>query len=179
MGVKIVITGGPASGKTEFFERLKSLPELEGFIFLEEQARHFLASQPHLRKDKLELHKHIYLAQTENEDKLDDQDFITDRGTADALAYQPEVMPLVGTTLEAEYRRYDAVIQLGSSAALGEGYFTVDDVRKESLDRALEIENALKKVWGGHPGYYFVKAEKDTERKFDKFVAILKQVINK
>ena len=179
MSVRIVITGGPASGKTEFFERLKSLPELAGFVFLEEQARHFLASQPHLSTDKLELHRRIYRAQTENEDKLGDRDFITDRGTADALAYQPEVMPLVGTTLEAEYRRYDSVIQLGSSAALGEGYFTGDEVRKESPDRALKIENALKKVWQDHPGYYFVKAEKDTERKFDKFVAILKQVINK
>ena len=179
MGIKIVITGGPASGKTDFFERLKTLPELSGFVFLEEQARHFLNAKPHLRGDKSELHRRIYLAQREAEDRLSDKDIITDRGTADALAYQPEVMAIVGTTLEAEYKRYEAVIHLGSAAALGEKYFVGDDIRKETIDQALEIENALKKVWNNHPEYYFVPAEKDMDRKFDIFIGILKQFINK
>ena len=179
MGVKIVITGGPASGKTEFFERLKTRPELNGFVFLEEQARHFLTTRPHLRRDKEELHRQIYLAQREQEDKLSDRDIITDRGTADAMAYHPEVLTLVGTTLEAEYQRYDAVIQLGSAAALGEKYFTGDDIRQETVEQALDIENALKKVWSDHPGYYFVIAIADMDRKFDSFMKIIRQVINK
>ncbi|MBN1212736.1 MAG: ATP-binding protein [candidate division Zixibacteria bacterium] len=177
MGVKIVITGGPASGKTEFFERLKSLPELNGFVFLEEQARGFLAAHPHLRRDKPELHRLIYLAQREHEDKLSDRDIITDRGTVDALAYQPDVRVTVGTTLETEYKRYDAVIQLGSAAALGEKYFIGDDIRKESIDEALEIEKALKKVWGEHPGYYFINAETDINKKFDSFIRVIRRII--
>jgi len=179
MGVKIVITGGPASGKTEFFERLKTLPELSGFAFLEEQARHFLAAKPQLCQDKRELHRRIYLAQREQEDKLSDKDIITDRGTADALAYQPDVMAIIGTTLETEYKRYDAVIHLGSAAALGEKYFAGDDIRKETIDQAMEIENALKKVWGNHPGYYFVQVETNMNRKFDNFIRIIKHIINK
>ena len=152
---------------------------MSGFVFLEEQARRFLAAKPHLRRDKQELHRLIYSAQREAEDKLSDKDIITDRGTADALAYQPEVMAIIGTTLEAEYKRYRAVIHLGSAAALGEKYFAGDDIRQETIDRALEIENALKKVWGNHPEYYFVQAETDMDRKFDYFIKIMKQFINK
>ena len=35
----LVLTGGPASGKTGLFNRLKTLPQLGTFVFLDELAR--------------------------------------------------------------------------------------------------------------------------------------------
>lgn len=177
MLVRIVITGGPASGKTVFFERLKKLEKFENFTFLEEQARQILEAFPHLRENPAELHRRIYFAQVAREKELTGRSFIADRGTVDARAYVPELFELVGTTLEKEYRRYDAVVQLQTSAVLGEDYFVPDGVRRESADRALELEKKLMKYWGGHPDYYYLKAEKEMDLKFDKFHKLLYDII--
>ncbi|MDD5426784.1 MAG: AAA family ATPase [candidate division Zixibacteria bacterium] len=179
MSNRIVITGGPASGKTEFCERLKNIPELAPFGFISEQARHFLKEQPDLRHDSRQLHQSIYHSQVWYEESMKGEGFITDRGTADALAYQPDLLTLLKTTLEKEYRRYDAVIQLESAAALGEKYFTGDNIRRESVTEALRIETALKKIWGGHPGYHFIKAHKNIEIKFGHFLKIVGLIIRK
>ena len=122
MPAKIVITGGPGSGKTESLARLKDIPRYRKFVFLSELARKLLEEFPHYRHDITAFHKEIYRQQTERETKLGEQSFMTDRGTADAFAFHPETMSLVNTTLEAEYRRYSSVVQLGSAAALGEEY---------------------------------------------------------
>jgi hypothetical protein len=74
----------------------------------------------------------------------------------------------VGTTLEREYGRYTAVVQLGSAAALGEQYYRQDRIRRETTAEALEIEEAIREVWGRHPNYIFVPAVEDMEEKYDR-----------
>lgn len=166
---RIVITGGPGSGKTDFFERLKHENELDGFLFLEELARMLLSDQPHIRHHPDEFHREIYRRQVEREEAAGNQPVITDRGTIDAFAFHPETMTDVGTTLELEYQRYSLVIQLGSAAALGEDYYVRDDIRRENLTKALSVEAALRQVWGAHPGYRFVPAAKQLEEKYSRF----------
>ncbi|MFZ5980987.1 MAG: AAA family ATPase [Candidatus Zixiibacteriota bacterium] len=177
MITRIVITGGPASGKTDFFERLKKIPDFKEFAFLDELARWLLKSRPSLREDPLELHRQIYLAQVARENELAGRSFIADRGTVDTRAYVPEIFKLVGTTREKEYRRYDAVIQLQTSAVLGADFFIPDGIRRESVAQALELEKKLIKNWGNHPVYYYVNAENDPELKFDKFLKLLYDII--
>ena len=69
---------------------------------------------------------------------------------------------------------------LGSAAALGEEYYQQDSVRNESVEMALSIERALRRVWGGHPVYVFVPAHADFERKYqtcvDQLMGLLNQV---
>jgi predicted ATPase len=171
--IKIVVTGGPGSGKSELIERLRTAPGLEPCLIFEELARQILAAQPSIRKDKTALHLEIYRRQCAREHEAGDRSFITDRGSADIFAFHPEALDAIGTTLEAEYRRYTAVIQLGTAASLGEAYYRTDSIRKESLDEALRIEAAIRRVWQNHPRYHFVPAEVDVEQKFDRSIELI------
>ena len=106
---KIVITGAPASGKTDFLNRLKKDINFAKFTFFDELARKLLDENPNYRNNWGQFHRDIYKYQTERENKLKDKLFITDRGTVDAFAFHPETMADIGTTLKIEYDRYDAV----------------------------------------------------------------------
>lgn len=170
---RIVITGAPASGKTEIFKRLKRHPVFSDFVFFDELARQLLSENPEYRNNWSEFHIEIYRRQIAREEQVGKQPFITDRGTADAFAFYPQTMHSVGTILEKEYSRYSAVVQLGSSAILGDEFYQCDVVRHESASSALEIEKALTDVWQQHPGYYFVEAEIDLEKKYRVCLQIL------
>lgn len=169
----VVITGAPAAGKTELLARLAEHPAFAEYLFFEELARDLLAEDATWRLRRREFHREIYRRQTARERQAADQPFVTDRGTVDAFAFHPETLTDVGTTLAAEYHRYDLVLHLGSSAGLGDDYYTVDSVRTESRAEALQIERALAAVWGEHPSYRFIPAAVRTEHKFAAVLALL------
>lgn len=173
----IVLTGAPASGKSEIFEQLKTLKTLDGFVFLEELARSLLKANPDYRKNWHQLHLDIYHRQTEREQALEQESFVTDRGTVDAFAFHPETAEAVNTTINREYGRYGLVIQLGSSAGLGASFYRNDAIRKETMAQALDIEAAIKTVWQDHPHYHFIKAEPEIETKRKKVVLLVEQHI--
>ena len=163
---RIVITGGPGSGKTECLDRLKGVPALTEFAFLEEAARTLLLERPDYREHWDDFHLAVYKYQVSQEDELGNRSFVSDRGTADAFAFHPATIRLIGTTIEAEYDRYDAVIQLGTAARLQGSHYRIDRIRTEPEREAIVIEEELKKVWGGHIRYQFVPAFEDFEDKF-------------
>jgi predicted ATPase len=173
MATRIVITGAPASGKSEFVQRLKRRPDFSDFLFFDELARQLLSQNPDIRHDWMGFHLEIYRRQTEREQLAAGQSFVTDRGTLDAFAFHPEAMSAVGTTVEREYKRYDSVIHLGSAALLGGEFYRNDIVRRETIDEALEIERVIAHVWSGHPGYQFLPARSDYEAKFTEFLSTI------
>ncbi len=173
MRSRIVITGGPGSGKSKCLTRLKIVDRFRGFVFLDEVARRLLRGNPDYRHDKAAFHIAVYNDQVAREAELGDRSFITDRGTADAFAFHPGTRAIVGTTLAREHERYDKVVQLGTSAALGEEHYTGDDIRTESPEEALAIEKAIKHVWQEHPGYHFIPAIRDFEEKYRQLVQII------
>ena len=170
---RIVITGAPASGKSEFIERLKTEPQFKDFVFLDEIARQLLEQDPTYRERWAEFHHEVYRKQIEQEKALEGRSFITDRGTADAFAFHPETAAHWGTTIENEYRRYDEVILLESTARLGEPYYIQDDIRTESAEEVLALERATINVWKDHPNFHIVRAEVDAEAKYEKFLQTL------
>ncbi|MCK4302170.1 MAG: AAA family ATPase [candidate division Zixibacteria bacterium] len=174
---RIVITGAPASGKTEFLQRLKGEPVLETFLFFDEVARRLLEENPGYRKDWGGFHREIYRRQVRQERRAGERPFITDRGTADAFAFHPETMTVMGTTIKEEYRRYSAVVQLGSSAALGERYYRMDAIRNESIEDVLAIEKAITGIWRGHPGYRFIETRPDTDRKYRHLLSVVNGMV--
>jgi len=166
MTVRIVITGAPGSGKTACIDRLKEDAAFSDFVFFEELARKLLIQRPEFRTRWAEFHREIYRSQIGREESVTGRPFITDRGTVDAFAFHPATLADVGTTLEREYARYSAVVHLGTTARLGARYYSTDEVRHESPQDALAIEQALKRAWGGHPQYRFVDAFESWEEKF-------------
>lgn len=170
---KVVITGAPASGKTEFIERLRKHDSFNRFLFFDELARRLLRENPEYRTDWNRFHDDIYRLQIARENEAGDRPFISDRGTVDIFAFHPKTTKSVGTTIEKEFLRYSDVIHLGSSAILGESYYQADPIRTEPVEKAIEIETALKAVWEKHPGYCFIPALVDYEEKFDNFLTIM------
>jgi len=174
---RIVITGAPASGKSKFIALLKADPRFAQLVFLEEVARKLLEKDPTYRHRWAEFHHEVYRQQIKQEEALANRSFITDRGTADAFAFHPETAAHYGATIEDEYRRYDAVILLGSAAALGSEYYQPDDVRTESADQVMALEKATIEVWKGHPNFHIIKAQGDPEAKYLALVNFLLNLI--
>ena len=103
MATRIVITGAPASGKSDFVERLKGVPVFADFLFFDELARKLIIDNPDIRRDWMAFHQEIYRRQAERETRATGHSFVTDRGTLDAFAFHPEAMTAVGTTFQREY----------------------------------------------------------------------------
>ena len=175
-----MITGAPGSGKTKCLGRLRgasaqaSYEFLREFEFLEEAARTLLQRRPDFRDHWEEFHLAVYNHQVKREDSLGDQSFITDRGTADAFAFHPDTAQVVGTTIDAEYGRYDSIVQLGTTAGLSGAHYSLDPIRTEPEKKALDIERELKRVWGSHPQYHFVAACQDFDEKFKTVADIVR-----
>ena len=170
---KIVITGAPASGKSKFIQRLKTNSYFADFVFFDELARQLLQEDPTYRDRRAKWHEDIYYRQVAREDAVAGKSFITDRGTADAFAFHPETAAVCGTSIEIEYRRYNAVILLKSSAALGEEYYRQDEIRTEAAAEVLAIEQATIEVWKGHGHFHIIEAEIDPEPKYNRLLETL------
>jgi len=179
MSHRIVLTGAPSSGKSEFLNRLQKEAGFERFAFFEEMARSLLEENPGFRSNRSDFHRRIFVQQSAREDALEGGSFVSDRGTVDAFAFHPEMLTELGTSLDREYKRYTAVFHLESAANLGEEYYTTDHVRNESITEALAIEAAIKKAWRPHPGYRFITAAPDFDRKYALFLATVRALIRK
>jgi len=159
-----------------FSKGSKKTPDFSDFIFFNELARQLLSRNPQYRKNWGEFHVKLYHQQVALEEQAHNRSFIADRGTVDAFAFHPETMSSVGTTLEREYQRYSAVMQLGTAAVLGDRFYQRDTIRNEPASATIAIEQAITDVWRAHPRYFFVKAEIDFEKKYRTFLQIAKRL---
>ncbi len=161
---RIVLTGGPGAGKTVVAARLAA--EQPARFALVPEAATQVYTQLQTRWDRLDpagrhdVQRRIYRLQREQEDRTAAQQphktLLLDRGTIDGAAYWPEgaedYWRDLGTTHAAELARYDAVILLQTSAALG--LYDGDDsnaCRFEDADAAIASDNLLLQLWGDHP----------------------------
>jgi hypothetical protein len=98
----------------------------------------------------------IYFTQRELEATAEDGNaaiVLCDRGTVDAAAYWPgpeELWTAVGTTRQAEFARYAAVIHL-RTPRVGSGYNQRNPLRIESAAEAAELDEWILRAWEGHP----------------------------
>ncbi|MFT7618781.1 MAG: putative ATPase [Planctomycetota bacterium] len=166
---RVVLTGGPAAGKTAVCEVLRRQLEDEVAVLPEMATLLFRAGFPRPKDEagKRLLQQTIYAAQRNLEGIYEimhaDKTHICDRGTLDGAAYWPggldRFLGAMGTTLEAEYRKYDAVIFLQTSAYEGGAYKTESNVRTETPAQARAVDARLLKIWEQHPNFYLVTHE--------------------
>ncbi len=168
---RIVLTGGPGAGKTVISRRIAAKYS-ERFVLVPEAATQVYDALQ-TRWDKLDLpgrrdvQRKIYRLQIDQEDRTLQNHpgklLLLDRGSIDGAAYWPEGVEDywrdVGSSLAAELNRYDAVIWLQTSAALG--LYDGDNsnpVRFENSDAAIASGQLLAELWGGHPRLWKVDA---------------------
>jgi len=163
---RIVLTGGPGGGKTtaadlfrrEIGARIVVVPESATMLF----SGGFPRSDDALARRAGQLA--IYHVQRNLEDaqaaRFPDRVLLCDRGTVDGAVYwpgEPEgFFAEVGSTIEAELARYDAVVFFESAAVGGMGIEGGNPTRVESDAEAVRLDRALRALWSRHPRFFFV-----------------------
>lgn len=166
---RVVFTGGPAAGKTAILdvlqrhlrEKVAVLPEAASTLFMGGFPRPTDAAGKRL------VQQAIFTVQRSLEGifaiEFQDRPHVCDRGGLDGAAYWPgglgPFLGAMGTTLDSEYRRYDAVIFLETSAHDKHSYPAPNPHRVESLAQARLIDRKLREIWQAHPRFFFVGHE--------------------
>ena len=178
---RVVLTGGPGAGKTAVLELIRQsfcthvhvLPESAGIVF----------GGGFPRGDAIELQRAaqraIFHVQRELEAAGDIGNpavVLCDRGTVDGGAYWPgpdDFWGSVGTTLQEELRRYDAVIHLRPPGA-DNGYNHANPLRTESPQDAAAIDARITELWREHPRRFLVESTPDFFAKAARAIDILR-----
>lgn len=185
--LRIVLTGGPGGGKTtaadlfrrEIGERVVVVPESATLLFSgglpraeEDQAR--CAAQNaifHLQRSLELIQASLY----------PNRILLCDRGTVDGAVYWPteegDFFAKMGTTLEEELERYDAVIFFESAAVGNFSIETGNPARIESNREAVALDKQLRKLYSKHPNYHFVPHNPSFFKKITAGLAIMESIV--
>jgi hypothetical protein len=164
---RIVLTGGPGGGKTtaadlfrrEIGEKVVIVPETATMLFTGGFPR---AGEPRARAETQRAIFHAQVALEEIQGALyPGRVLLCDRGTIDGAAFWPDEAPqgffeTMGTTLETELERYDAVIFFESAAVGGIAIEGGNPTRTESNEQARDLDVRLREVWSKHPNFHFL-----------------------
>ncbi len=184
---RIVLTGGPGGGKTtaadlfrrEIGTRVVIVPEAATILFQggfprSSEARALRVAQTaifHVQRNLEAVQETLYPGRT----------LLCDRGTVDGAAYWPdghhEYFAAVGTTLEEELRRYDAVIFFETAAVGGGSIEGGNPVRNESIERAVELDRRLRALWSRHPRFTLVPHNPSFFKKISFGLSALESVV--
>lgn len=184
---RIVLTGGPGGGKTtaadlfrrEIGERVVIVPEAATILFQGGFPRSGQAQALRIAQTS------IYHVQRNLEDVqavlFPGRTLLCDRGTVDGAAYwrgdPRKYFDAVGTTLDAELHRYDAVIFFETAAVGGLQIEGGNPVRNESLEQAVELDRKLRALWTRHPRFILVPHNPSFFKKISFGLAALESVV--
>lgn len=184
---RIVLTGGPGGGKTtaadlfrrEIGERVVIVPEAGTLVF----AGGFPRAKE--RAAVIAAQKAIFHVQRNLEDVqsvlFPGRILLCDRGTVDGAAYWPgdtgEFFDMLGTSLETELERYDAVIFFESAAVGGMSIEGGNPVRNESLREAAALDRKLRSLWSRHPRFVLVPHNPSFFKKISYGLAVLDELV--
>ena len=152
---RIVVTGGPGGGKTtaadlfrrEIGDRVVIVPEAATILF---QGGFPRSPKPLAQRFAQTAIFHVQRHLEDVQAALyPDRTLLCDRGTIDGAAYWPgepgDYFAAIGTTHEAELRRYDAVIFFESAAVGGSSIEGGNPVRNESIEEAVVLDAKLRR----------------------------------
>ena len=198
---KIVLTGGPCAGKTTALVRVIEhfnsrgfkvfcVPEvptiysLAGWNYLTPNRQLYFEGERAILETQLALEDHFMrLASVCAKPVL----IVCDRGAMDISAYiAPEEWESIcgeaGTNSNVLRERYDAVLHLVSAADGAEQYYTTatnstryEKADEEGLRMARELDKKVIKAWTGHPHLRVINNHDDFERKMQR---VLREISN-
>lgn len=196
---RIVLTGGPAAGKTTLISRiLKEFTQEDGWkvIMIPETATELISGfgigpfpgcmsmldfQYYVTEDQL--HKErlaLRAAEAVPEEKVL---VIYDRAVFDNKAYISDedfrtVLAHFGKTEEEMYAGYDAVLHLVSCAKGAEfAYNYGNAARYETVEQARVIDDNTIRAWSGHPALHIIDNSVDFEDKINRAIAAIYRVL--
>lgn len=185
---RIVLTGGPGGGKTtaadllrrELGDRIVIVPESATILFgggfprsnHQEANRAAQNAIFHVQRNLEDVQSALYPERV----------LLCDRGTVDGAAYWHDghdaFFRSVGTSLEAELSRYDAVVFFETAAVAGLSIEGGNPVRNESLAQAVELDAKLRRLWQRHPRFTLVPHSASFLEKMFGSLRLLQTLIN-
>lgn len=182
----IVLTGGPGAGKTAVLEVVRRqfqdcvavLPEAASIVFGGGFPRRSTdAGRRSAQRAIFHIQRELEtLAIEENPGKV----ILCDRGTLDGIAYWPngcgDLLDDVGTSLDAELKRYELVIRLQTPSA-HQGYNHQNPLRVETAAEAALIDTRIGAIWASHPHLVTVPNQTRFTAKLDEVLELLRAVI--
>jgi len=106
---------------------------------------------------------------------------LCDRGTIDGAAFWPggpaEFFERVGTTLDRELTRYDAVLFFETAAAGGISIEGGNPIRIESNEQAVELDGKLRELWLRHPRTVVVPHHRSFMKKITLGLTSLERIV--
>ncbi|MCC6671293.1 MAG: ATP-binding protein [Planctomycetes bacterium] len=186
---RIVLTGGPAAGKTAILEvvrrhlagEVQALPESASLLFK--------AGFPRPRRPAGVrcVQQAIFAVQRQLENCYalmhPNEIHVCDRGSLDGAAFWPggteRFVAAMGTTLDDEYHRYDAVLFLETSAYHEAAYPKPNGIRIENAAQARRVDRALQQVWGAHPGFHRIGHKRDFYEKVAEVLIALYRILGR
>ncbi len=185
---RVVLTGGPGGGKTtaadlyrrEIGDQVVVVPEAATILYLGGFPRQ---GENGVRKAT---QRAIYNVQINLEAAqaahYRSRVLLCDRGTIDGAVYWPDdptqFFEQMGTTLENELSRYDAVIFFETAAVGGISIEGGNPTRIETIEEALRLDQKLKNLWSQHPHFVFVPHNKSFIKKVNSGLVELAKIVN-
>lgn len=191
--LRIVLTGGPGGGKTTAADLFRR--EIGGRVVVVPEAATILFSGGFPRSTdpaaQRSLQQAIFHVQRNLEDvqahRYPDRILLCDRGTIDGAAYWPDgaspeaatksFFDAVGTTLEYELVRYDAVLFFESAAVGGLSVEGGNPTRTESEEQAVALDHRLREIWRQHPRFSLVPHNPSFFKKITFGLAMLESLV--
>lgn len=185
---RVVLTGGPGGGKTtaadlyrrEIGEDVVIVPEAATLLYLGGFPRE---GENGVRRAT---QRAIYQVQMNLEDAQSEhyrsRVLLCDRGTVDGAVYWPgepeEFFTHVGSSLEKELARYDAVLFFETAAVGGISIEGGNPTRVESIAEALVLDQKLRKLWSQHQNFIFVPHDKSFIKKVNSGLTELAKIVD-
>lgn len=181
---KIVITGAPCTGKTEFVhwlckkcDNIYCIPEVGsivkemGFPFNSAEERLNFECKIYDFQILLENWMRVHLI---NKDAI----LLCDRGTLDVFAYC-DLGNVISINSQLECERYNAVLHFrcATSQESYEKFRYKNLFRDENYERALELDKKLANLWKTHPAYYEFAWENDKYNKYENAFGIISRML--
>jgi predicted ATPase len=183
-GRRIVLTGGPGGGKTAVLELVRHtfcshvhvLPEAASIVFGGGFPR---GAQSAVRRAGQRAIFHVQHELEATQEGSNAAVLLCDRGTIDGVAYWPgpeDFWSSLGTTLEEQLARYDAVIHLRVPPD-GNGYNHANPLRIESAAEAVAIDARIADAWRGHPNVIVVDPTPQFLTKASRVLHVLRELM--
>jgi predicted ATPase len=194
---KIVLTGGPCSGKTtvlqalkeEFYDQIMIVPEVATILLeggfpipgkhLEWSEDWQAAFQSAILPLQKSMEDAYAIMAADNSCEL----IVCDRGVLDGAAYTPggvdEFCKRYGVDAIELQNRYTAVIHLESLATADPEKYgkTGNESRFEPIERAQELEKATRSVWGAHTRHLVIGGRRGIDGKINEVIEVVKLLL--
>lgn len=186
---RIALTGGPGGGKTtagDFFrremgEKVVLVPEAATMVFSGGFPRVHTLGAVHAAQRAI-YHVQIHLEEAVMAQHPGQKILLCDRGTVDGAAYWPGgpegFFEDIGSTLERELARYDAVIFFESAAMGNMSIEGGNPIRNESMEQAVKLDRKLRDLWSQHPKFMLVPHNPSFFKKISFGLAVLDGMVS-